>query len=102
MKEIFQAILNIHKSLDSQRNDVVHGIWGFCPAITDGAVWMSVQSFASSTIDKYHRDATGNSRSPDDLTHYMAKDLFVYRISDLEAINSGIIDLHQIVRNFHC
>ena len=38
--ELLEATLDIHKSIEAERNALAHGIIGVCPDIPDGIIWL--------------------------------------------------------------
>jgi hypothetical protein len=100
LKELFDAILHVHKELDKQRNDVVHCVWGRSEATPDGIIWSSLQDHANMLINDYYLERTG-SLVAEDRPAQITKNYFVFRYYDLEKLNSEIIMLGDAVRNFH-
>jgi hypothetical protein len=98
MAELFGAILNIHKDLDSQRNDVVHGVWGFSEDIKDIGVWSSQQDHARMIIEAYHSETT---KPILDTVGHMTKDYSLYTYKDLEKLNRQIRALTHAIALFH-
>jgi hypothetical protein len=98
---IFHAIMNIHRSLDGQRNDVVHGIWGFGSNIGQSVLWKSVQDNAVAHIRDYH------ARRPDYIDPNFQVDenhqtgMFVYALADISHLRDDITALSNIIRDFH-
>ena len=96
----FDALLSIHKRLDKQRNDVVHGVWGTAEKTPDGLIWSSLQDHANMLIRDYHHFRPGNT--PDiDRSYEITKDYFIVKYSDLEELNQLIVLLAEAVGHFH-
>lgn len=100
LKEIFNAILNIHDELDKQRNAYVHCVWGRSDATCDGIIWSSLQDHANLLINDYHLEKIGKLVSKDRSTQ-ITKDYFTVKYKDLEKLNNDIIKLARIIGNFH-
>lgn len=98
LKELFDAILIVHRQLDGQRNDVVHCVWGKAEKTPDGIIWESMQDHANMLIIDYHsvRNVPNYNRAEN-----ITKNLFVWRYRDLERLNSEIIQFADAIRNFH-
>lgn len=96
---VFEALLDIHRELDKQRNDVVHGVWGRSEKTPDGIIWSSLQDHANMLINAYHREA--DQPSYEEVTTHMTKDYFVVRYRDLEHLNTAVRALARAVANFH-
>ncbi len=95
-KRMFQALDNILKDLNSQRDAVVHGVWGKCDAIKDGAIWCKTQHHAHALV--LHFQSEGKDKF--DPNQHKA-DYFIYKFSDLEKLGSEIMMLARAVENFH-
>lgn len=98
--EYLEAIMFAHKSLDGQRNDVVHGVWGHSAAIPDAAIWESVQSHAIMLIRDYHKESTG-TLDPAQRSQDIAGGYFVFPYADIEALNDEIAYLVQAIQHLH-
>ena len=96
----FNTIVDSHKELDKQRNDVVHGVWGIAPKIPDGIIWSSLQNHANMLINDYHLESNGMLSSIDRPSS-ITRDYSYYRYSDLEELNSSIMLLGEAIQNFH-
>ena len=97
LKRGFDALISIHKRLDKQRNDVVHGVWGTAEKTPDGIVWSSLQEHANMLIRDYHNFSPGNQSPEYDRAQEITKDLFVVQHRDLEKLNQEIILLAQAI-----
>lgn len=98
LKELLDAILFAHGQLDSQRNDVIHCIWGMAEKAPDGIIWESLQDHANMLITDYH---SVNKVPGYDRNKNITKNLFVWRYEDLERLNAEIRQLADAIRNFH-
>jgi hypothetical protein len=97
--ELFEAIQRIGASLEAQRNDIVHGLYGKSDDIPNGVLWMDPQhrmrhSLALGTI----RAEKGRASAEDYLK--LKRDIFVYEIADLNALASEIDAYRKNVRLF--
>lgn len=99
LKDVFEAILCIHRRLDRQRNDVVHGIWGRAEATPDGIIWSSLQDHANMLLNDYHLERTGKLSAEERPTQ-ITKEYFVVRYEDLEDLNQSIIKLARLIGSF--
>lgn len=96
----FNALIAIHKRLDKQRNDVVHGVWGTAEKTPDGIIWSSLQDHANMLIRDYHHFRPGKETNID-RGHEITKDYFVVKYSDLEELNQSILLLAEAIGHFH-
>ncbi len=101
LKDIFGAIMNVHRNLDSLRNDIVHGIWGKSAALPDAAIWSSLQDHAVMLIEDYHNLRPDHSTPGYDRSERMTRDYFVWKYEELESIADEIGALADAIGNFH-
>ena len=97
-KEVFDALMAIHNSLDGQRNDVVHCVWGVGVSTPDGIVWSSLHHHANTLILNEHRHANRSHIKPvpDALLEYV----FVWSYKDLEELNEKIRQFASAIGSF--
>lgn len=98
--EIFRAIIVVYERLDSTRNDIVHGVWGYIADVDDSALWCKSQDAAVWHINDYHRGASGSLTSEwrnDQWFQYV----YLWSHKDIEEDIKNIKYLSAIVGNFH-
>jgi hypothetical protein len=97
---LVRALLRHIQSVEGQRNDLAHGMWGTTPEIEDGLIWISQQEmslvFVELLKNPYSRGPTNN----DAATKKIMQNTFVYRLADLEEIESSITTLIRIINEF--
>jgi hypothetical protein len=82
--EVFDAIMVLYKALESDRNDLAHGCFGFCPTDSSILFWIDIKDYVHFLVDVVPRLIDG-THGPD--PHEMLKrKMFVYRMSDLNRI----------------
>lgn len=95
-QELITAILNVHKSIELERNALTHGHFGTSSKITDGILWMNTNDYvairARITIAK--DSALDDARYSDLLSR-----IWVYRSSDLKTIFEDMKELADIWYN---
>ena len=85
-QELLAAVFAVHKSLEAQRNDLAHGLFGVADQISDGLLWVEIKHQAPWTMDRISRwDATP---SPGVIEH-----VYVYKAK-------ALIDLHNEIATF--
>lgn len=100
--DIFSALMNLHRSLDSERNDIVHGVWGKLDGKDDVAIWISLQNYATTLIRLYHgKTADGSNMTHEERVDTMLKHYFVYEIDDVKDVLDRINALAQAIARFH-
>jgi hypothetical protein len=100
-REIFDAIMLLYSSLQSQRADIAHGIFGH---ITGGeedvAPWIATKSLSKDWIDKFHRPKSPDSPEEPDLRLGQKRLSSIYKLSDLERLETEIKQLWLIAFSF--
>lgn len=97
----FNAVMALHKALDSERSALAHGIYGCSDEVPDAIFWIGMTDYAHFLLDDYRTDGKKVDR------HAMMKErLYVYRLKDLQEILANITQfqrasflLHLSVRN---
>jgi len=100
-KEIFDAIMLLYGSLQSQRADIAHGIFGHVPNIGDDAIpWIETKNLSKDWINKVHKPkATDSAEQPDDRLA-QKQSSFIYKLSDLERLETEIMQLWRVAFSF--
>jgi hypothetical protein len=89
-QELLSAILNLHKSVETERNSLTHGHFGTSTKIPDGIIWMAAADYvtirANITLDP---TPTWN-----DAKHLkLLSAISVYRTADLTTIFEDMIEV---------
>jgi hypothetical protein len=92
-QELLGAVLNVHKSVEAERNALVHGHFGTATSLPDAFIWQNTTDYvlfrASVTIPP-------QSRLDEAKMERLLSTMYVYRKADLEAIYCEIKELAQI------
>jgi hypothetical protein len=100
-KEIFEAIMLLYGSLQSQRADIAHGIFGFIPEGKEDAIpWIETKNLSKDWIDKLHKPKAQNSTEQPDRKLAQKRFSYIYKLSDLERLETEIMDLWLIAFRF--
>jgi hypothetical protein len=91
--EVFRALMNIKTAYEKARNDLVHGLFGYSPAVKDGVVWTAQKNLTSQTSSVWHALRT-------DAQPTTTADAFVYEAADLETIAQNFEWLHDHIGYF--
>jgi hypothetical protein len=101
-REIFDAVMLLYGSLQLQRADIAHGIFGHIDIDDDTIVpWIEAKKLSKDFIDKFHRP-----RDPDgpaagaDTRAVQKRETSIYKISDLEQLAKEINELWGIAFSF--
>ena len=92
--ELLGAILNITASIEKERNDLVHGLFGGSMLVKDGILWMEQKHNTAHTAKVWASDYTDTDQSR------IRNRTFVYEAEDLETIAQRLEWLHQMIGFF--
>jgi hypothetical protein len=95
-KELLAAILAVYKQAEDARNELGHGIWGEVLSDTKAAIWLRPADYAILNVTSIRKPA----KAKDDRYRKLEQKMFVYELSDLEAIRSQIYRASQHVFHF--
>jgi hypothetical protein len=101
-KEAFDAILSVYGSLQAQRADIAHGIFGLAPEAEDEAAWIETKDLSKHWLDNFHRQGTLLSElglGPDEKEQREQERLVqhssVYKVTDLARLARDIKELWE-------
>ena len=77
----FEALMVMYRSLESQRNDLAHGCFGYAASDPDILFWIELKHHVHFMADHISKEAKG-IQEPDSHAK-LKKHLFVYRMKDL-------------------
>lgn len=95
-RELLSAILNVHKSIESERNALTHGHFGIYTNLADGILWMETKAY----VDFKARMELQYQPFTDDVRDALYSTLSVYRKPDLETIFADIKEIADIWHKF--
>ena len=99
--EIFDAIMLIYGSLQSQRADIAHGIFGFIPEGEEDAIpWIETKNLSKDWVDRFHKPKPENSTEQSDDKLVQKRSTYIYKLSDLERLETEIMELWRIAFSF--
>jgi hypothetical protein len=107
-KEAFDALLTVYGSLQVQRADIAHGIFGLIPKIEDRAAWIETKNLSKHWIELFH--GTGQRLSDlgvDEAERTKREDerlmrlSFFYKTADLAQLESDIKELWEASFHFY-
>jgi hypothetical protein len=100
-KEIFDAIMLLYGSLQSQRADIAHGVFGFTSNDEDDAMpWIETKNLSKDWVDRFHKPAVENLLESHDEKLAQKRASFIYRVSDLKRLESDIMQLWRVAFYF--
>ncbi|MGJ0396158.1 MAG: hypothetical protein ACR65U_08040 [Methylocystis sp.] len=92
--EIFCALMQYKDSVEKQRNDIVHGVFGVSSDIKNGLAWISSTEFVS------HLSRGFNLGPSIEENEAFKKKQFVYELGDIETIARDIEHLRDQISFF--
>jgi hypothetical protein len=90
---LFQAIMNIRRTMEGARNHLVHGIIGGSIAVKDGILWTDPKDYARHTATVWGTDFS-------EMETKYKNEVFVYEAEDLETIAQDLEWLHTFIGYF--
>jgi hypothetical protein len=100
-KEIFDAIMLLYGGLQSQRADIAHGIFGLIPdGKEDEIPWIETKNLSKDWIDRFHKPQPENPPQQKDQKLAQKRSSSVYKLSDLEHLETEIMELWGIAFSF--
>lgn len=95
-RELLSAILNAHKSIETERNALTHGHFGIYTNLPDGLVWMETKDY----VDFKARMELANQSFTNKVKDALYSNLYVYKKRDLEKIFEDIKEIADIWHKF--
>src|ERR1700730_14695695 len=92
-QELLSALLNVHRTIEADRNDLVHGLLGQCNEIEDGILWLQATDQMIIRL-RFHLEP-GFALAPE-FQDELAQKTFLYRKSDLERIRDNVTELWNL------
>jgi len=100
-REIFDAIMLFYGSLQAQRADIAHGIFGHVSSDEGDAIpWIETKNLSKDWIDKFHKPRQENPPAVADEKLAQKRASFIYKIRDLERLESDIMQLWSVAFSF--
>lgn len=90
--ELLAAILNIHKSIEADRNAFAHGHIGWTDKLPDALLWITTADYIRFSLRVHHGMINFKSEG----YNLLAERTSVYTGRDLEKISSDVRDLWRI------
>jgi hypothetical protein len=97
---LFDAIMKAKSSLDKQRNDLAHGLFGITEEDLDGVIWVSTADRIKNMllVDKFISDGKSSELGPQ--IQKLREFVSHYSLGDLRRIFNDIQSMHQIMYKF--
>jgi hypothetical protein len=96
--EMFRAIAVVYQSLDTQRTDLAHGIFGICEELPDALLWINSKDFTQHNLEFWTELITRTDPSVPLQSDETGRALFyVYRKEDFIQLRDEIKELWHAV-----
>jgi hypothetical protein len=95
--KLLTAILNFHKSVETERNSLTHGHFGTCGNVPDGILWISASDYVAIRARMF---LAGKSILDDGSRQQLLSCIYVYRATDLKVTLYEMKELGNIWYNF--
>src|SRR5258708_11522665 len=92
-QELLGALMNVHRAIEADRNDLVHGVLGECDEVKDGILWLQATDQMLLRL-RFHLEPGFAFDS--EAQAMLAEKTFLYRKADLERIEQDIAELWRI------
>ena len=100
-RKIFDAIMLVYGSLQSQRADIAHGIFGyFSPEEDDATPWIETKNLSKDWIERFHKPKPANAAKQADEKLAQKRSTYIYKLSDLERLETEIVQLWSVAFAF--
>lgn len=94
-QELTNALLNVHKSIEMERNALAHGHFGVASTIPHGILWMTAADYLNIRIFLIQTPAI--IWSPESKQRLLSK-VWIYREPDLKSI---LVDIRELAAIWH-
>lgn len=95
----FEALMILYKSLESQRNDIAHGCYGYSTNLPDRILWIEMKHHVQFMTETIIHERNGVRHTDDTL---LKKNLYVYTLSDFEELYKQITALWFAAFHLNC
>jgi hypothetical protein len=100
-RDVFDATMLLYGSLQAQRADIAHGIFGHVDVNDDNIVpWIETKAISSDWIERFHKPKPEGEPPEADAYMGQKRNTFIYKIADLERLAEEINQLWGITFAF--
>jgi hypothetical protein len=100
-REIFDAIMLLYGSLQSQRADIAHGIFGNITGNEDDTIpWIETKKLSRDWIERFHKPKPENAPEEPDEKLAQKRASYIYKLTDLERLETEINQLWGVAFSF--
>jgi hypothetical protein len=91
--KLFRAIMNVRKGFETDRNHLIHGIFGGSLSVKNGVLWIEQKNYTRHTTTVWGNDYSQMK------TKYI-DEVFVYEAEDLETVAQNLEWMHSFLGFF--
>ncbi len=100
-RDFFDAIMLLYGSLQAQRADIAHGIFGYVDVNDDNVVpWIETKNISKDWIERFHKPKRAGESPEADMYMGQKREAFIYKTADLEKLAEEINQLWGIAFAF--
>ncbi|OAF11429.1 hypothetical protein AYJ54_08395 [Bradyrhizobium centrolobii] len=100
-RDVFDAVMLLYGSLQAQRADIAHGIFGHVDVDDDNIVpWIETKKISKEWIEKFHKLKREGVAPEADANLGQKRETFIYKITDLEKLAEEIYQFWGITFGF--
>jgi hypothetical protein len=100
-RRIFDAIMLVYGSLQSERANIAHGIFGsFSPDQGDEMPWIETKNLSKEWIEQFHRPKPIKTSQQSDGKLPLKRSTYIYKLADLEHLEAEIGELWHVAFAF--
>ncbi|MDN3276953.1 hypothetical protein QWJ07_22010 [Frankia sp. RB7] len=100
-RDTFDAIMSVYTSLQSQRADLAHGIFGSIPDGRDDEVpWIETKNLSKDWVERFHNSKKADKIDQQDEKLAQKRSTFIYTLADLERFETEITQLWGVAFAF--
>jgi hypothetical protein len=95
-RELFDAVLKVARSAETERNHLAHGCFGVSAELPDALLWVETKHFGPWNVAEVRKDTV---TTQDDFKK-LAQHIFYYNTNDLKEILEQISDTFNVLSQY--
>jgi hypothetical protein len=100
-REIFDALMLIYGSLQSQRADLAHGVFGYIREGKDDEIpWIETKNLSKDWIDRFHNPKNKDLLQEQADNLIQERHTYIYKLADLERLEHEIVQFWSVAFAF--
>ncbi len=99
-RALFDAIMTAKRSVEKQRNDIAHGLFGVTPADTQGVAWISTSDRIRNIVEIDRVFAATPDEIGAEPRYVLSAHASFYTLDDLRALLDEVVAMHRVIHSF--